>query len=117
MKTTKKQLEAMIRESVQKTIEGLDRGDFDWLQSRREDDAVRQNMMKKGSGSPAFGQMIQAATIALQKIQAKGDPQKTENAKRKVEELKQLSQAPESAAVVMKARMITGSLVALSRQG
>jgi|688.fasta_scaffold957136_1 hypothetical protein len=117
MKATKTQLEAMIRESVQKALEGLDYGDKDWLSTRQDDDAIRQNLMRKGSGSPIFGQMIQAAQAAQKKIQTSNNQERIAVAARLKTELEQLSQAPESGAVIMKARLITGKLIALAKQG
>jgi hypothetical protein len=116
MKTTKKQLEAIIRESVKKTLEGLDFGDRDWLRSRQDDNAVRQTVMKQpNAGSPAFGQLVQAANAAFRKIQAKGDQAKTNAALPLKREVEQLAQAPQSGANIMRARMLTGKLVALSK--
>ena len=117
MKATKTQLEAMIRESVQKALEGLDYGDKDWLSTRQDDDAIRQNLTKKGSGSPIFGQMIQVAQTVLKKVQASNNPEKIATVTRLKGELEQLAQAPESGAVIMKARLITGKLIAISKQG
>ena len=116
MKTTKKQLEAIIRESVKKALEGLDFGDRDWLRSRQDDDAIRQTVMKQPpAGSPGFGQLVQAANAAFRKIQAKGDQAKTTAALSLKREVEQLAQAPQSGANVMRARMLTGKLVALSK--
>lgn len=119
MKTTKRQLEAIIRESVKKALEGLDFGDRDWMRSRQDDAdaAVRQTVMKPAgsSGAPGFGQLVQAANAAFRKIQAKGDQAKTNAALPLKREVEQLAQAPQSGATVMRARMLTGKLVALSK--
>lgn len=117
MKITKTQLEFLIRESVQKALEGLDWADREWLHTRRDDDAIRQNVMQQGHSSPVFGQMIKAAQAALRKIQGSGNQQRIATATQLKKQLEQLAQAPESGATVMKGRLITGKLIALSKQG
>jgi hypothetical protein len=117
MKITKTQLESLIRESVQKALEGLDWADREWLHTRRDDDAIRQNVMQQGHSSPVFGQMLKAAQAAVTKIQGSGNQQRIATATQLKKELEQLAQAPESGATVMKGRLITGKLIALSKQG
>lgn len=116
MKTTKKQLENLIRESIEQALEGLDYGDRDWLRSRQDDDALRQQTLQKAPpGSPAFGQMVQAAQAAFKKIQTKGDRAAINKALTIKREIEQLAQAPQSGANVMRARMLTGQLISLSK--
>lgn len=116
MKTTKRQLEAIIRESVKKALEALDFGDRDWMQSRQDDDAIRQTALKQAPpGSPAFGQLVQAAQAAFRKIQASGDQAKINQALPMKREVEQLSKAPQSGVTILRARMLTGKLIGLSK--
>lgn len=119
MKTTKKQLESIIRESVKKALEGLDFGDRDWMRSRQDDNdtPVRQSVAKPPAptGAPAFGQLVQAAQAAFRKIQATGDQNKVNSAAQLKREIEQLSKAPQSGVTIMKARMLTSKLISLSK--
>lgn len=119
MKTTKKQLESIIRESVKKALEGLDFGDREWMRSRQDDaEATARPTATKPSaptGVPAFGQLIQAAQVAFRKIQATGDQSRVNNAAQLKREIEQLSKAPQSGVTIMKARMLTSKLISLSK--
>lgn len=119
MKTTKKQLESIIRESVRKALEGLDFGDRDWMRSRQDDAdaAVRQTVMKPPvpSGGPAFAQLVQAAGVAFRKIQTRGDQAKTTAALNLKREVEQLAKAPQTAATILRARVLTAKLIGLSK--
>lgn len=116
MKTTKKQLEAIIRESVKRALEGLDFGDRDWMRTRQDDDAVRQSVMRQIPGAaPAFVPLIQAATAAFNRIKNKGDQEVVNKAVAMKREVEQLAQAPQAPVNIMRARMLVTKLNALSK--
>lgn len=118
MKITKRQLENLIMETLKEALEGLDFGDRDWLQSRRQDSATMQQVMTTPPpGSPSFGQLIQAAQVAFRKIQTTGDQKLVNTALPMRREVEQLSKAPQNKANILRARMIVGKLIALSKQG
>jgi hypothetical protein len=116
MKTTKKQLESVIQECVQKALEGLDFGDREWMQTRQDDDALRQSAMKQAPGaSSAFIPLVQTANDAFNKIKAKGDQQLLMKALPLKREVEQLAQAPQTPVILMRARMLVTKLSALSK--
>lgn len=116
MKTTKKQLEAIIRECVEKALEGMDFGDRDWLRSRQDDASAQQTTMRQApGGGQTFMPLIQAATAAFNKIKTKGDPEATNKALTMKREVEQLAQAPQAAVNLMRARMLVTKLNMLSK--
>jgi hypothetical protein len=87
MKISKKQLESLIRESVEKALEGLDFGDRDWLRSRQDDEAQRRQAassssglfnkkpetMPSDAGQPSVDRLKLAVRTAVKKIAQSGN--------------------------------------------
>lgn len=87
MKISKKQLESLIRESVEKALEGLDFGDRDWLRSRQDDEAQRRQAASSSSGlfnkkpessaadtgQPSIDRLKLAVRTAVKKIAQSGN--------------------------------------------
>lgn len=95
MKISKKQLESLIRESVEKALEGLDFGDRDWLRSRQDDDEVQRRQAASSSsglfnkrpetpaadtGQPSVDRLKLAVRTAVKKIAQSGNRQNAQKA-------------------------------------
>jgi hypothetical protein len=86
MKISKKQLESLIRESVEKALEGLDFGDRDWLRSRQDDDAEKPtnpsssglynkkpDTLPADASQPSIDRLKLAVRTAVKKIAQSGN--------------------------------------------